>query len=333
VKPLSVLTCLIVILLLSHSFGQATLSAAIGVRSKAMGSCGYALSDDETSLFYNPAGLGLQNDRWNGGAVYWSSSYYYGTAQNYYGIAYQNENAPKLGFSIYLNQFGNGEDPHENTVSAGGGYNLFSNDLVQNAIGAAVKYYRYYYDFDTYGYVPWKDDAHTSPVAFDAGYLLQFINRFRVGIVFKNIGPDITDVINDSLTEKFRLPLVIATAFGYKDAFNLENLRVLDLSAEISLSNLYGQFEGNGFTIQTGIDLQFLRIFSLQFGYWKYLDYPAYYLSWGTGFSIYNHFEFNVGFSKMCGGGDYENDLQMGISTAFKRMLNWSAKDRKWLLD
>jgi hypothetical protein len=327
VNPFPVYSLLIVILFLGHAFGLATLIVPTGVRSIAMGSCGYALSDDEMSLFYNPAGLGLKNERWNGGALYYSAIQYYGAA-SYYGIAYQNENAPNLGYSIYLNQYGATNNPYENTVSTGAGYNFYSNDFVENAIGVAVKYLHYYYGYDS-----WKDEAHTSPVAFDVGYVLQMLNRIRLGFAIKNLGPDITETINDSMTNRFRMPFMIATGCGYKDAFNFENLRVLDLSAEISFANLNQYYSRNENTIQTGIDLQFFRIFSVQFGYSKDLNGNLYNVSWGTGFSLFNHFDFNFVWAEDHRSDPYYNEVQMGISTAFKRMLKWSSKDRRWWLE
>ena len=40
-----------------------------GARSLGMGEVGTALADDEDVLYYNPAGLGMQNNRWHGGAT------------------------------------------------------------------------------------------------------------------------------------------------------------------------------------------------------------------------------------------------------------------------
>jgi hypothetical protein len=56
-----------------------------------------------------------------------------------------------------------------------------------------------------------------------------------------------------------------------------------------------------------------------------------YNFSWGTGFSLFNHFEFNFFLAKNNSGN--ADDVQAGISTSFKRVLNWSKKDRRWWLD
>jgi hypothetical protein len=327
----------------ANVFGQITLYMPTGVRSGAMGGCGYALSDDETALFYNPAGLGLRNERWNGGALYYSSSNYdFGFTNDYYGVAYQNEKLPKLGFSGYLNRMDYGAitqtwfdssgnivsggklDDLEFTAAIGGGYNLFENEFAANAVGLAIKYYRH----QAFG------ENFTGPIVFDAGYVVQMMGRIRLGIVLKNIGPDITGTINDSTKETEKLPFTFGTGFGYKDAFNIENLRVLDLSSEFSYSSVRRGFSSRlDNSIQTGIDLQFFRIFSAQLGYSLDLTYNYYNLSWGTGFSLFNHFEFNFFWEQYHSSYGYDNYVKTGVSTSFKRVLNWSRKDRRWWLD
>jgi hypothetical protein len=296
-----------------------------------MGNCGYALSDDETSLFYNPAGLGLKNERWNGGAFYLSSLHFdVGTGNTYYGIVYQNERLPRLGFSFNLNQFGSTENPYENAASIGGGFNFYSNDFESSAIGVAIKYYSFY----DAGY-GWKYESHTNPVAIDAGYLMQIFDRFRIGFSLKNMGPDLSNSFNDTIntrTTKQKLPFVIGAGLGYKDAFDFENLRVLDLCSGFSFEGVNEYYGGKmDNSIQTGIDLQFFRIFSVQFGYSIDLTYKANEVSWGTGFSLFNHFEFNFAWAKYT--TPYDEFMNTGFSTAFKRILKWSGKDRRWWLD
>jgi len=53
---------------------DATMLLIQSARSRAMGSVGYALSDDETSLFFNPAGLGLFNSRLDGGIISYTNT-------------------------------------------------------------------------------------------------------------------------------------------------------------------------------------------------------------------------------------------------------------------
>jgi hypothetical protein len=314
-----------------NAFGQPiTLSGSTGVRSGAMGGAGYALSDDETSLFYNPAGLGLKNERWNGGALHFSTmDYYYGFIRDYYGIAYQNENLAKFGFSLYANRIENLHFSDEYTYSGGFGYDVYSDGFISNAVGAAIKYYYKKVSMPESGVI---DEVFTGPVIVDVGYLLQIKNRLRIGIVFKNIGTNITGTIKDSIAETERLPFEIAGGIGYKDAFDFENLRILDLSFELSYAGVnpgYSHWSQN--FIQTGIDLQFFRIFSAQLGYSVDLTNNIAVVSWGTGCSLFNHFEFNFSVEKV--KFDYTDDVRVGLSTSFKRVLNWSKKDRRWWLE
>jgi hypothetical protein len=46
-----------------------TLSFPYGARTNAMGEVGTALADDESCIYWNPAGLGFHDKRWQGGAV------------------------------------------------------------------------------------------------------------------------------------------------------------------------------------------------------------------------------------------------------------------------
>jgi len=49
-----------------------TLVFPYGARASAMGEVGTALANDESALFFNPAGLGIRNDSWRKGAVSYS---------------------------------------------------------------------------------------------------------------------------------------------------------------------------------------------------------------------------------------------------------------------
>ncbi|HEX2955211.1 MAG TPA: hypothetical protein VHO70_00160 [Chitinispirillaceae bacterium] len=54
-----------------------TLIFPYGARSGGMGEVGTALADDESALFFNPAGLGVQNSRWKGGRLATFVSHYF----------------------------------------------------------------------------------------------------------------------------------------------------------------------------------------------------------------------------------------------------------------
>ena len=74
-KTLLFLICLAVVCT-EAGVGESSVTTLIfpfGARSCGMGETGTALADDESVLFFNPAGLAIQNRRWQGGAL--SQSY------------------------------------------------------------------------------------------------------------------------------------------------------------------------------------------------------------------------------------------------------------------
>ena len=70
-KTLLFLICLAVVCT-EAGVGESSVTTLIfpfGARSCGMGETGTALADDESVLFFNPAGLAIQNRRWQGGTV------------------------------------------------------------------------------------------------------------------------------------------------------------------------------------------------------------------------------------------------------------------------
>jgi hypothetical protein len=323
-------------LLCGGAYGQFTLFEATGARSRGMGNCGYALSDDETALFYNPAGLGFKNDRWNGGALScFAAPLVPDAAKSFYAVVYQNENAP-AGFSSYVNHLnfgrqteagpGNGPQTtsyaYEYTAAAGGGYAFSANKAVANGFGLAAKLYR-----SEIGVVETEEKHRRGSVAFDAGYLLRIAQRIRLGIVLKNIGPDISGTMG-----AVKLPLTLGAGLGYKDAFDRGPVHFLDFSDEVSfrcVNNYFGnQLDNN---VQAGIDLRFFRTFSARAGYSNDLTRAARTISWGFGASVFNHVDFDF-FQTGNENGHSPYFYNYGWSLSCKRILNWEKQDRKWWL-
>ena len=322
------------------SIGQPQLYNPIGCRSLAMGNTGYILADDESALFYNPAGLGFSNYRWNGGAFTYHQVPLTEMPGSYYGFAYQDDRIPKFGFAGYVNHFSDevleytsdftgAIDPNspivekrsDNTFAMGMGYCFQSNDIFDNSAGIGIKYFQENYN-----------DIQSSTIAFDAGYLLRIIKQFRFGIVFRNIGPDYSFHYNDSITSKYPLPLTVVTGIGYSDFFNAGKIRILDISSEISLGKILPK-DYDKFFFNSGVETGLFKTLFFRFGY----AHPntitfngSDEITWGTGVSVFNHFDFDFFTS------DYYNSKSMikptssGYSFSFKRGLNWSAKDWTW---
>jgi hypothetical protein len=242
---------------------------------------------------------------------------------------------PKLGFAGYVNHFNGGEilvnslgnsestdvaDYWYNTLAAGMGYCFYSNDVFDHSAGIAIKYY----DENDYGY-------RYSAIAFDAGYLLRIIKQFRCGIVFRNIGPDISYLVDDSTTIKFPLPYTIATGIGYSDSFNKGKLRILDIASEFSFRSVLGKYDDT-YDFNSGAEIGLFKTFFFRFGYARDITIKGDFFSWGSGLSIFNHLEFDF-FMTFYNDKYNTYDPSNGFSLSFKRGLNWSAKDWKWWLD
>ena len=146
---------LVALIIAVESQCQPTLTDAIGARSKAMGGTGYALSDDGSALFYNPAGLGIQNYRWDGGEIqYFRETLFHERTWTFYSLIFQNEKLKGLGLSSYLNHLGivnNVVDVNNNIVGTwhhnqfvigtGAGYCFYKGATFSNAFGISTKYY------------------------------------------------------------------------------------------------------------------------------------------------------------------------------------------------
>lgn len=339
---------LIIISLFSlNAFGEYSLYMPIGVRSKGMGSTGYALSDDETSLYYNPAGLGLRNYRWNGGAIsFFISPIPTDVYNTFYSIVYQNQNLPQLGFSSYWNHVdfgtldelvegpdgqpvstGNKWFSYEFTIASGAGYSFCSNGLVDNSAGIAVKYYR-----SLIGSTAGTSNFSASAFAIDLGYIFQLISKFRFGLVLRNIGTDISYNFKDTTGfNNSKLPVSLVCGLGYKDSFNYMKLRILDISSEFSLLKIFNRdyhyINGlNIYSINTGADFSFFKTLSTRFGYSESFSSSFNYFTWGAGLSLFNHFDLDI-FQCI-----YVGDAQptYGFSFCFKRVLNWNINDLRW---
>jgi hypothetical protein len=178
--------------LMGGGYGSSITTITPTARSIGMGNTGYALSDDETCLQFNPAGLGLMNFRWNGGAV----SYTIDKKNNVeipgdlYTVNYQNENFNKIGFAgcfqrieYRITQITGGpitEDKFYNLAYClGVGYRFYSNKTIDNVIGISGNYYQFLHDASWWG-------SPTTMVLGNIGYILQIQKKFRIGLSFKD---------------------------------------------------------------------------------------------------------------------------------------------------
>jgi hypothetical protein len=333
------------------SFAAASLYFPAGARSRAMGNTGFALSDDETSLYHNPAGLGLRNSRFNGGSLSWFFSHYlFDFSNSYSALEYQNDRIPGLGFSSYVNGFNYGRidevaigqdgqpyntgvtwHNYEFTVAAGAGYCFLSNRSVDNSMGISIKYFREAMD-NSAG----TGGSAGSTFATDIGYLLQVMKRVRLGIVLRNIGPDIAYKGNGTSNNTQKLPVNLAWGAGYKESFDYGKLKLLGISSETSLSTLFNMDNYNPDSkpqndLHTGVEICIVKTFYPRLGYSVYLPDNTRQITWGMGFGMFNHFQLDLFWVHYDRSAVWDSPV-FGFAVSFDRILNWRSADRKWWL-
>ena len=246
-----------------------TLVFPSGSRSLAMGEVGTALADDEQVLFYNPAGLGMNNSRWRGGAVtefyeallpafhipdlwhfHFAGCYQPPPITNVGGFGC-DMNYLNFGYNTYSDSNGNltgGANSYEYVLTGGWGFNFEELGLKNHFFGIGAKFvysalapgigtnssYR-----GTTSNLPNPSDIFTqsgngvgTTVAFDIGYIWRFLPFMRFGCNFANMGPSIYYLHKDQADP---IPFTINAALAYKDDFSdksFANIRFLEICAE-----------------------------------------------------------------------------------------------------
>jgi hypothetical protein len=228
-----------------------TLVFPSGSRSMAMGEVGTALADDEQVQFYNPAGLGMDNSRWHGGAA---TEFYEELLPAFHipdlwhfhtSGAWQPRNFDVGGLALDLNliNFGTNDlyddlgriigkaKSYEYVIGVAWGFNLEDLGINKNhAFGIGLKYA---YSALAPG-IGTGDDGVGRTVAIDLGYLWQFLPFMRFGFTFLNMGPNIFYISHD---QSDPIPFTINTAIAYKDDFCFQDIKIFGLAAEL-LSNI-----------------------------------------------------------------------------------------------
>jgi hypothetical protein len=281
------------------------------------------------------------NFRWNGGAVsYTQANEQSFASENLYTITYQNENLNRLGFSgcldqtegsfmrTYINQnydiYPDGVLKFTNSFyGIGAGYRFYSNKTIDNSIGISINYSRETTD-------PSLGTAETS-VLGNIGYILQIHDKFRIGLAFKNIDLAHSNSSDSSgfVSSSSNSPAAFCMGIGYKDSFSAGEIKILDISAEISYVDWLSSTIGVN-SIQTGGEVALFNTLSARSGY---LDSPGASecdLSFGTGLSIFNHVDIDYYYVYK---NISENERHSyGFSLSIKRILKWNKSDLKWWL-
>lgn len=241
-----------------------TLVFPFGARQNAMGETGTALADDESCLFFNPAGLAKDNSRFQSG----SFSYTYEEllprfqVDNNFGMhvagTFKPDKETLGGFGLnvkilHMPRHVSISGPNfETVIGLSHSFNLKRWDIKRHYFGYSIKYLQNRYDsfIDTtyqrriYKY---SDSTHIDTIgttidtiseqtgrsfAFDIGYIFDISSHFHVGLNISNMGPAI---LLSNADESEPLPFTLNFAFAYTDSFNLNNTRTLTMNSEIRL--------------------------------------------------------------------------------------------------
>lgn len=229
-----------------------TLSFPYGARTNAMGEVGAALADDESCLFWNPAGLGVVNERWYGGSgaffrepllpIFDLDLWHYS-----YAVCYQHPPSsisPLFdvgGFGLLLNYISYGTNEQYNaqgkkiadfqsfeySFGLSYGFNFAEFGIPDLATGITVKYAHS-------ALAPGIDEHDPSAgigqtFAVDLGTLYTFPFGLRLGLTLINMGPSVYYI---NPTDGDPIPFTVILAIGYKYEFVLNNIRLFRFCAE-----------------------------------------------------------------------------------------------------
>jgi len=219
-------------------------------RSYGMGETGTALCDDETVVFWNPAGLALNdNTNWQGGTAH----VFFEPLLPIFGIhelwhtavstIYQPPFGNIGGFSIDYNYINMGVNEwtddlgrflgrahsYEFVLTGGWGFNFKELGIDHHNFGFSAKYIHSALapGLGSYGEGVGKD------LAIDAGYLWEFQPGAHFGLCMANMGPNIFYISQD---QSDPLPFTINIALSYEHLFKAEGLKILNIATEYRLS-------------------------------------------------------------------------------------------------
>ena len=297
-----------------------------GCRQNGMAGAGYSLPNDENLLLLNPAGLGIENERFR------KAAFSYGNAfephlegsflfQDHYisscfqpfksyvgGISFLMDCyalTDRIGIpQIYLedpyNPVFTGDTLYDNHINLRGilgyGRDLSFLNIKNHSIGVSAKLSVIYKSY--YG-----EPVRDGIIHLDAGYAGSVFNNFHIGFVISNI-PVIKSFNPD---KEITLPLCIVPALGFKRAFGKRSEKDIfsiftETNYKIALQGYdNGRFHHKNRFITGGYEIGIMEVLFLRNGYrWIFdneFDLGKFEISNGIGFNNRKHFELNFYFS------------------------------------
>lgn len=330
---IAVLLCSCIISNVFAGVGESAVTTLVfpyGARSGGMGEVGTSLADDESALYYNPAGLGIQNPDWQWGAInYFTEPMFPALKTNHFrhytiaGYFQPVSNRFPGGFGAYFNRIFMGKslvDPlgrdrggtliREGVFSLGWGFNL-------KIIGDSSRHYGIAYKIYSSKLAPGlgEDTEGTGTgFAIDLGLLRVFRNHLRFGFTMMNIGPSVFYV---SRQQEDPIPFTMNCALGYKNTFYKNNVHVFDIAGELRLDKelVNNNFDGRPDPV---FKAMFTDLFNEPLSYEiQEINYHA-----GIELGVYNTLFFRQGFLFDYIGERYEMTMGAGL-----RLLRHIAAD------
>ncbi len=342
-----------------------------GARTNAMGELGTSLADDESAPFYNPAGLGIPNERWEGGAF----SFFYEPILPQLGIkdlfhtawigCYQYSGAVTAGFALHVNHLNFGENEWTDEFGRAVGsarakesvFGLLSTGLgftIDNSIhigfGLSAKRVRS-------ALAPGYAGAETGigkTWAFDLGFLLATEFGFRFGFNLANMGPPIYYV---DPNDPDPIPFMVNLGAGYKRLFTAGRLKIIQITSEFRIdrelvenhpyeppdpfykaffTDVTNKTAGQNWELtqkHIGYEVRIFNTGAVQMGYLHDEEGGRYELHIGTGATIFNHFGIDGYIITVPGDTHHPRHGQWGISFNAFDIGIWKRKDLQWWLE
>lgn len=329
-----------------------TLSFPYGARSYAMGEVGAALADDESCVFWNPAGLGVNNERWRNGGF----TYFYEPLLPAFGIpdlwhismaaCYQqppSELGPMFdigGFGFMFNYLNFGENEeynflghkvgsfnsYEYVIGLSWGVNFAEFGVENLSAGISIKYA---HSALAPGLKNAAGDGVGQTFAVDLGVLYCFDFGLRLGYTLLNMGPSVWYIKRSNADP---IPFTSRMAVAYKKKFLIDNLRIGQICSEYNMDWEIKHVEGWSEVIHNwGYEVTAFNTGAFRQGY--LYDEAGSRNEWhfGFGVSLMNHLQFDWSYI-YSPRGSIARDGQWGISFSLKDFFVWSEKDFMWWL-
>jgi len=195
---------------INSSAGSSTFSFLkinISARAVAMGSAFTGLADDESSLYYNPAGITVYDEQ---RLIIGYHNYFDDIQTGFMGFIKNSGKKGNLGFFVSYLNYGD----FTKTDQSGDILGDFSGSDILFGVSYAYRY-NYKYSFGISGKLIYEkiEEFSASGLAFDiAGKYSSDRQRFNIGIMIQNLGFQFSSLG----VEKDKLPLIIRSGVSYK---------------------------------------------------------------------------------------------------------------------